>query len=163
MGTGTLSLLTSQAALNKATATDVRRFAQFESAEQTAVGAILKEMGTVPPPMDAQDRAVLDRIRSLPRGAAFDRAYAMQQFNAHVYLRSLCDNYLRNSAPRRNRPMEMHVRHLAMFALSAIAEHISFSQRLMNGQDLQIVVLFSKGQAHVGLSFLFVDTGTRCF
>ena len=128
IGAGTLSLLTSQAALNKATATDVRRFTQFKSAEQTAVGVILKEMGTVPPPMDAQDRAVLDGIRSLPRGAAFDRAYAMQQLNAHVYLR--------NSAPRRNRPMEMHVRHLAMFALHAIAEHISHSQRLMNGQDL---------------------------
>ena len=74
MGTGTLSLLTSQAALNKATATDVRRFAQFESAEQTAVGAILKEMVRVPPPTDAQDRStVFAACRVVPLSTALMR------------------------------------------------------------------------------------------
>jgi putative membrane protein len=126
---GSMSMMTSQIALNKASDAAVRQFANFEFNEQTAVANILTEMNTPKPPMDAEARAVVARLRAAPRGRAFDREYILAQHNAHLMLRSLNTNYVANSRGRRNM-REMHARHLAMLALPAINEHIAHTTTL---------------------------------
>ena len=130
MAVATVSRITSQLALNRATGLDVRSFANFELNEANAVLQVLRELGTVPPPPDAQDRAVIARLRN-SRGVAFDRTYATAQYEAHVFLRNLGTNFLRDARPRGNRMTEMHTRHIATLSLPTINEHIAHTQSIL--------------------------------
>ncbi|HVF85371.1 MAG TPA: DUF4142 domain-containing protein [Abditibacteriaceae bacterium] len=130
MAVATVSRITSQLALNRATATDVLAFANFELNEANGVLQVLREMGTVAPPPDAQDRAIIASLRN-SRGVAFERTYTTAQYQAHVFLRNLGTDYVRNSRSRGNRTQEGHTRHIAMLSLPTINEHIAHTQSIL--------------------------------
>lgn len=134
IGPATLSLLTSQIAVDKATDEATREFANFELREAIGVTQVLKEMGTPTPPLNAAARATLKTIKETPKGEAFDKAYIKAQLANHQYLRDLANSYLANSAGRKNMA-EMHGRHLATLTLGAFKEHVvhckKISQALM--------------------------------
>ncbi len=130
MRVGTLSMMTSQIAVQRATNRDARAFATFELNETTALATILREMGTAAPVMNAQDRAMLNALRNA-RGVAFDRAYIRAQYDAHVFARCLTASYLASARANRNRPNEVHVRHIATLSLPTINEHIVHSQSIL--------------------------------
>src|SRR4051794_4384383 len=74
--TGAVALETSKAALAKATDPNVKRFAQFEAAEQETVADVVKaasRLADVKPPPDA--KAMIDRLNATPSGKEFDQAY----------------------------------------------------------------------------------------
>ncbi|ULH18063.1 hypothetical protein MF271_24190 (plasmid) [Deinococcus sp. KNUC1210] len=67
IGPATLSLLTSQIAVQKAMQADAKEFAGFELREAIAVTTVLKELKTPMSPMDAKAKATLATIRDTPQ------------------------------------------------------------------------------------------------
>ena len=122
IGPATLSHVTSEIAVDRATNPDAKEFANFELREALAVLAVLKSLGTPTPPMDAKAKATLAKIKS-SQGAAFDKAYIMAQLANHEFLRDLAETYLKNSEGHIGMA-EMHGRHLATLALSTFKEHV---------------------------------------
>ena len=118
----TLSHAASGLAVDKAADAATKEFANFELREAISVLAVLKEMGTPTPPMDAHAKATLATLRS-SEGAAFDKAYIAAELGAHEFLRDLSETYLKNSAGHAGMA-EMHGRHLSTLALATFKEHI---------------------------------------
>ena len=135
MGPAMLSLLTSQIAVDKATNAQVLEFANFELREAIGVTTVLKEMKTPVPPMDAAAKATLQKIKSTPKGAEFDKAYAAAQLANHEFLRDLAEVYLKNSAGHTSMA-EMHARHLAIITLGTFKEHVVHTKHLVQGMML---------------------------
>ncbi|RYX86233.1 DUF4142 domain-containing protein [bacterium] len=130
IGPATLSLLTSEIAVDKATNAQVLEFANFELREAIGVTTVLKSMKTPVPPMDAVARATLQKIKSTPKGAAFDKAYITAQLANHEFLRDLAEIYLKNSAGHTSMA-EMHGRHLAILTLGAFKEHVVHTKNIL--------------------------------
>lgn len=131
IGPATLSLLTSQIAVDKATDPATLEFANFELREAIGVLAVLKDLGTPTPPMDANARATLQKIKTTPKGASFDKIYAKAQLANHEFLRDLATVYLKNSAGHTSLP-EKHGRHLATVTLGTFKEHVVHCKNLVH-------------------------------
>ena len=133
IGPATLSHVTSEIAVDRATNPAAKEFANFELREAIAVLAVLKSLGTPTPPMDAKSKATLAKIKS-SHGAAFDKAYIMAQLANHEFLRDLSETYLNNSAGHTSMA-EMHGRHLATLTLATFKEHVVHCKKI--SADLQ--------------------------
>ena len=129
VGPATLSLLTSQIAVDKASDAGVLEFANFELREAIGVTAVLKDLDTPTPPMDATSRAILQKIKSLPKGEEFDKTYIKAQLANHEFLRDLATVYLENSEGHASMA-EKHGRHLATITLGAFKEHVVHCKNL---------------------------------
>lgn len=130
IGPAMLSLETSQLAVPATTDAASKEFANFELREAIAVTTVLKSLKTPVPPMDAAARATLQKIKTAPRGAAFDKAYITAQLANHEFLRDLAESYLKNSAGSTSMA-EMHGRHLATLALSTFKEHVVHTKNIL--------------------------------
>lgn len=131
IGPAQLSLVTSQIAVDRARQANAKEFAGFELTEAIAVTTVLKMLRTPMPPMDAKAQATLDKIKTAPQGAAFDRAYITAQHENHVFLRDLAESFLKNSSPNTTDMAEMHGQHLATLALAVFKEHVAITARIM--------------------------------
>lgn len=130
-GPASLSLATSQIAMQKASNEKVKTFATFEYNEQNAVAFVLKDLGIPTPAMLPADQLVLTQARDTPRGPAFDRSYIAKQIETHEMLRQMHTAYLSNTTGKANPPMEAHGRHIATLALATINEHLTIARSLM--------------------------------
>ena len=118
----TLSHAASGLAVDKAADPAAKEFANFELREAISVLAVLKEMGTPTPPMDAHAKATLATLKS-SEGTAFDKVYITAELGAHEFLRDLSETYLAHSTGREGMA-ETHGRHIATLALATFKEHI---------------------------------------
>jgi putative membrane protein len=116
MPIGSLSLALSRIAEPKVRAAKLREFARFEIAEQETVGDVLKSLqdprlpikGTVPSPSDAeveqhipaQDRELVEKMRTAPAGSDFDRDYVKAQTDGHEKLLRIQEDYLSSGQNR---------------------------------------------------------------
>lgn len=130
IGPATLSRMTSEIAVDRATDEEVKRFANFELREAIGVTTVLKEMGTPTPPMSADARATLEKIKNTPAGPEFDRVYIKAQLANHEFLRDLAAGYLANSAGHTSMS-EMHGRHMAMLTLGQFKDHVVLTKDLL--------------------------------
>jgi len=130
IGPAMLSLATSQIAVTKATNAKALEFAKFELREAIGVTTVLKEMGTQVPPMDANAKATLEKIKSAAKGAAFDKEYIKAQIANHEFLRDLAAGYIKNSTGKTAMP-EVHGRHLAMLTLGQFKDHVVLTKDVM--------------------------------
>lgn len=130
IGPATLSLLTSQIAVDKATHPLAKEFANFELREAIGVLTVLKEMNTPTPPMNATAHAILEKIKTTPPGTDFDKAYASAQLANHEFLRDLANSYLANSAGHTSMA-EMHGRHMAILTLGTFKEHVVHTKHIL--------------------------------
>jgi len=129
IGPAELSLATSQIAVTKATNKNAKEFAGFELAEALAVTGVLKDLGTVVPPMDAKAKATLAKIKNTPAGPEFDKAYIAAQLENHEFLRDLASSYI--SKGKLAGPAENQGRHLATLSLAVFKEHVAITQRIL--------------------------------
>jgi predicted outer membrane protein len=129
-GPGTLSLMTSKIAQDKATNAEVREFAQFEVDEQQTISKILKELKTPDPVLTDEDKAVLEKLKNTEKGAAFDEAYLQAQHDTHQKLEKITGNFVNNSEMGDN-PAENEARHIAMLAHSTIKSHVIMSKKML--------------------------------
>ena len=128
IGPATLSKITSEIAVDKASNAHAKEFANFELREAIAVTTVLTEMGTPTPPMNAVGKAILAKLKSSD-GAAFDKAYIMAQLSNHEFLRDLASTYLANSNGHTGME-EMHGRHLALLTLNEFKEHVVITKNI---------------------------------
>ncbi|BCM91876.1 hypothetical protein IAD21_03753 [Abditibacteriota bacterium] len=131
IGPAMLSLLTSQIAVDKATNPQALEFANFELREAIGVTTVLKSLKTPVPPMSPVAKAILEKIKSTPKGADFDKAYITAQLANHEFLRDLANSYLANSAGHTSMA-EMHGRHLATLTLGVFKEHIVHTKNILH-------------------------------
>lgn len=129
IGPATLSLLTSQIAVDKATDPATKEFANFELREAIGVTTVLKDLETPTPPMNATAQAILKQIQDTPKGEAFDKAYMKAQLANHEYLRDLADTYLDNSTGQKSMA-EKYGRHLATLTLGLFKEHVVHCKKI---------------------------------
>ncbi|BDI29440.1 hypothetical protein CCAX7_14910 [Capsulimonas corticalis] len=129
IGPATLSHITSEIAVDRATNPGAKEFANFELREAIGVLSVLKSLGTPTPPMDAKSKATLAKIQS-SQGEAFDKAYITAQLANHEFLRDLAETYLQNSAGHKSMA-EMHGRHLATLALATFKEHVVHTKNIL--------------------------------
>lgn len=123
IGPATLSYLTSEMAVDRATNPRAKEFANFELREATGVLTVLKSLNTPKPPQDALSKQTLDKIKMSGNGMDFDRNYIQAQLENHEYLRDMAQSYLDNSKGQTSMP-EMHGRNLATLALGTFKEHV---------------------------------------
>ncbi len=128
IGPATLSKITSEIAVDKASNAHVKEFANFELREALAVTTVLAEMGIPTPPMNATGKAILAKLKSSD-GAAFDKTYIMAQISNHEFLRDLASTYLANSSGHTGME-EMHGRHLALLTLNEFKEHVVITKNI---------------------------------
>lgn len=95
---GDASLQMADIALQKARHPRVKEFARFEHDEQTTVAAVLKSMDpnlqAPQPPQDITD--VIDRLKRMGPGPAFDREFVSAQVQGHEKLRAVQEDYLKS-------------------------------------------------------------------
>jgi putative membrane protein len=130
IGPAELSLVTSEIAVERATRADAKEFAGFELEEAMTVTAVLKELGTPVPEMDAKAKATLEKIKNAAKGTAFDQAYITAQLENHEHLRDWAMAYLSGSVPDKSNMAEDQGRHLAMLALATFKEHVAITMRI---------------------------------
>ncbi|NIK47701.1 DUF4142 domain-containing protein [Variibacter gotjawalensis] len=130
IGPAELSLATSQIAIERATQANAKEFAEFELEEAKTVTAVLKELGTPVPEMDAKAKATLEKIKSAAKGPAFDKAYIAAQLENHEHLRDWATAYLSVSGSDKSNAAEDQGRHLAMLALATFKEHVAITKRI---------------------------------
>ena len=128
IGPATLSKITSEIAVDKASNPHAKEFANFELREAIAVTTVLTEMGIPTPPMNATGRVILAKLKSSD-GPAFDKAYIMAQLSNHEFLRDLASTYLANSSGHTGME-EMHGRHLALLTLNEFKEHVVLTKNI---------------------------------
>lgn len=131
IGPGTLSLMESQLADDKASNRKVREFAMFETDEQNALGTILKELNTPAPAPTAADEATINKLQAAHKGKQFDKAYIKAQIEGHQKLKAITDSYLQNADTSSANPKEIEARHLAIFARAAIKQHIANTKEIL--------------------------------
>lgn len=120
---GSLALMTSQLALDKARTPAVREFAGFEVTEQTTIAQIIRESRNMtPPPPGAMEQEVMARLNAAS-GRSFDRAYVAAQIDGHQKLLQVQETYLQNG-------QDMPTRHVAMLARGQIMEHLTLLGKL---------------------------------
>jgi putative membrane protein len=130
IGPAELSLATSLIAVSKASQKNAKEFAGFELEEAKSVTAVLKDLGTSVPTMDAKAQATLNKIKTAAKGSAFDKAYIQAQLENHEFLRDLAQSYLKNSMGKTS-PAESQTRHLATLALAVFKEHVAITKRIL--------------------------------
>ena len=124
-----LSLVSSQAAVNKASNKNAKEFAGFELGEAIGVNGVIKDMDIIGPAVGKDSDALSAELILAGEGEAFDRAYIAFQLANHEYLRNLADGYLYNTVATTDMA-EKHGRHLASLMLGAFKEHTAICKRI---------------------------------
>ena len=95
---GGASLQMADIALQRAHHPRVKEFARFEHDEQTTVAAVLKSLDpNLQPPQPPQDIAgIIDRLKRMSPGPAFDREFVSAQIQGHEKLRGVQEDYQKN-------------------------------------------------------------------
>ena len=137
---GSLSLAASRIAVDKAANEWVKKFAQFEVAEQETIADILMSMkadpsaaeGALKKPSDAEveakiapsDKDMLTKLSGLS-GAEFDKMYVQGQLDGHKKLLAIQEDYLKVGKNREHLSV-------AKLARGQIKEHISHLEDLQS-------------------------------
>ena len=128
MGTGALE--TSRAAVSKVSDAALKRFAEFEVAEQETVGKVVKAASkmseTTAPKLSAAATAMIEKMKGMPAGKEFEDAYFKGQVDGHTKLLEIQNTYL--AAGR-----DVTHRSIAMLAAGHIKEHLANLQAMRRG------------------------------
>jgi putative membrane protein len=116
---GSVALKTSQLAQTKAQDKWVKKFANYEVAEQTTIAEILKSMGAAPPKADKAE-AMVDKLE---KSSKFDADYITGQLDGHQELLKVQDEYISSGKNMANV-------NLAKLARAQIKEHIDLLQTI---------------------------------
>lgn len=123
---GALALESSRIALNKASDTGVKRFAEFEAAEQETVAMVVKaasKLDAAAAAPDKEGKAILESLNGIGGGKSFDVAYIKVQIDGHQRLLQIQDAYLASGR-------DVVHRSIAALARGHIQEHLSTLEML---------------------------------
>jgi putative membrane protein len=114
---GSVALATSKIAHKKAQNAWVKRFAQYEIAEQETVAEILTASGVAPAKMSDKHAAAIKKLDEAKADAAFERDYVAAQVDGHKELLKIQEDYIASGKDKN------HV-NMAKLARGQIKEHI---------------------------------------
>jgi putative membrane protein len=127
---GMVSLEGSKAALTKVTDPALKRFAEFEVAEQETVGKVVKAASkmseTTEPKLSDDAKAMIEKIKAMPAGKEFEEAYFKGQVEGHTKLLEIQTTYL-------GAGKDVTHRAIAMLAAGHIKEHLANLQAMRKG------------------------------
>ena len=119
---GTVSLETSKAALAKSADAALKRFAEFEVAEQETIAKVVKAASKMPegnpPKLGTEAQSMIDKLKAMPAGKEFDMAYFKGQMDGHTKLLEIQETYLGAGKDPTHRA-------IAMLAMGHIKEHLA--------------------------------------
>lgn len=95
---GSLALASAQIGLQKATDPWVKKFAQYETAEQQTVAEVLKSAGAAAPRQTAQEVQAASAKLNQVSGAEFDAAFLADQQQGHQRLLAIQETYIRSGS-----------------------------------------------------------------
>jgi putative membrane protein len=119
---GSVALDTSKVAQQKAQNAWVKKFANYEVAEQTTIAEILKQMGAAPGKPSEKHVAMLKKLQSAS-GPAFDAEYVSGQIEGHTELLKIQEDYIAAGK-------DVHHLATAKLARGQIKEHIDLLQTI---------------------------------
>lgn len=123
LAAGSVALETSKIAEKKAEKAWVKKFAEYEVAEQTTIAEILKSMGATPAKLTEKQSAMIEKAKQATAGAAFDQGYLADQIAGHNDLLKIQDTYIGKGKNEANV-------NLAKLARGQIKEHIDLLQTI---------------------------------
>lgn len=130
LAAGAVALEMSRIAMEKAQDEWVKKFAQYEVAEQDTMAEVLTSLGAQPAKMtDQQNRmmqGMIKRLKGAQAGPRFDREYIEAQIEGHQELLKIQENYLASGKVR------SHV-NVTKLARGQIKEHLDMVQTIRNG------------------------------
>jgi putative membrane protein len=95
---GTVSLETSKAALDKTADAALKRFAEFEVAEQETVAKVMRAASKMPEDnplkLSSEAQDTINKLKALPAGKEFDMAYFKGQMDGHTKLLKIQETYM---------------------------------------------------------------------
>ena len=86
----------------------------FELMEAKTVIDVLKDVGTATPPLNADGKAFIEKLKSAS-GNEFDKLYMEAELTNHEFLRDLAERYLKSGD--KSSPAERGTKHLATLSL----------------------------------------------
>jgi putative membrane protein len=119
LAVGAIALETSKLAQSMAKDDWVKRFANYEVAEQTTIAEILASMGAKPP----KDQKASEMVEKLKKSSSFDADYVSGQLDGHQELLKIQDDYI--SAGKKLPGVDV-----AKLARAQIKEHIDLLQTI---------------------------------
>lgn len=138
LAAGTVSLQASNFAITKAQNARVKRFAEFEIAEQNTLTDVLRsfaepsttastgaaQAAATAPVLSQQASAMMERLSRAQPGPAFDRDYVAGQVQAHQELLAIQERYAQGNSTNRE------LTTVARLAQSTIREHLTLLQQI---------------------------------
>jgi putative membrane protein len=94
LAVGSVALETARIAGDKGQNVWVKKFAQYEVAEQTTIAEILKSMGAVPAKLSDKQSAMITEAKEAKAGTDFDRSFLAGQLEGHKELLKIQDTYI---------------------------------------------------------------------
>jgi putative membrane protein len=93
---GSVALETARIAGDKAQNAWVKKFAQYEVAEQMTIAEILKSMGAGPARLSEKQTAMIAKAKESKAGSDFDKSFLAGQLEGHKELLKIQDSYIDN-------------------------------------------------------------------
>jgi putative membrane protein len=91
---GSVALQTAEVAEKNATNAWVKKFAQYEVAEQKTIAEILKLMGAEPAKLTEKQTEIIAKTKSASPGNAFDNDFLANQLDGHKELLKVQETYV---------------------------------------------------------------------
>jgi len=121
LAVGTVALRTSELAKEMAKDDWVKRFANYEVAEQTTIAEVLKSMGFSP----EKSEQATEMVDKLKKSSNFDADYIAAQLEGHQKLLKIQDDYIGSGSARTGAGLDV-----ARLARTQINEHINLLQTI---------------------------------
>lgn len=123
LAVGSVSLETARIAEDKAQNAWVKKFAQYEVAEQTTIAEILKSMGATPAKLTNKQSEIIARTKETKPGPSFDEDFLANQLDGHQELLKIQDTYI-------DKGKDEAAVNLSKFARTQIKEHIDLIETI---------------------------------
>jgi putative membrane protein len=123
LGVGSVALETAKIAEDKAQNAWVKKFAQYEVAEQTTIASILKSMGAASAKLTEKQSEVITKTREAKAGPSFDEDFLTNQLDGHKELLKIQDTYI-------DQGKDEGAVNLSKLARAQIKEHIDLIETI---------------------------------
>ncbi len=123
LAVGMVAMETSRIARQKAQNAWVKKFAEYEVAEQETIAEVLKSNGATPAKMTEKHAAMVKKLQDAQAGPAFDQEYLMGQLEGHRELLKIQEDYLSEGKNK-------HHMDVTKVARGQIREHIDMLQTI---------------------------------
>ena len=123
LAVGSVALETAQIAEQKAENPWVKKFAQYEVAEQRTIAEILKSMGGHPAKLTDKESAMITKAKEAKAGKSFDEEFLSGQLEGHQELLKIQNTYI-------DKGKDEAAVNLAKLARAQIKEHIDLIETI---------------------------------